>query len=265
MSDNDQGKIARLQAVFTELLQVQLSRSLERVEDSLGRWRSGELGPFEAHAEVLKHAARAERMAKRIARAGSGEAGPVLRDAYDANLIDRKEFIELTGQVPEAVAPSSDLGDGLTLPDKRDFVRQLLEEGPVLVHVDARAKGVSVPLHLQRDPKLVLRFGYGLQPAIHDLTLDDRAMSGTLTFGGVPHCCVLPWSAVYAVVSESEEQRGMVWPKDVPESVLDELAPQGVFSGSEPRPARAEYTPAQPPPKQSTSARRRASHLKLVD
>ena len=64
------------------------------------------------------------------------------------------------------------------------------------------------------------------------------------SFAGRPHHCVLPWSAVYAVVSEAD-QRGMVWPDDVPAEALadDDIEPDE----------------ATPPP----SGKR--DHLKLVD
>lgn len=263
MSDTNQEKNERLQAVLTELLQHQLNRSLERVEASLGRWRRGELGPFETHAEVLKHAARAERLAGRIAQASQEDARTALRDALDASLIDRDEFIELAGVEPSEVKPSVDLDDGETIPLKHDVVCELLERGPVLVHVDARSEGVSVPQHLREDAKLVLRFGYGLTPAIHDLEIDDDALCGTLTFNGVPHHCVLPWSAVYAVVSEADQQ-GMVWPQDVPAVVLQEMASDSELTS---RPASGTESPATSTGSRdkSKSAKRRASHLKLVE
>lgn len=262
VADTDQGKIARLQAVLTALLQHQLGQSLERVEASLERWRRGELGPFEAHAEVLKHAARSERMASRIAQASRDEARSALRDALDAGLIERDEFIELAGVSPEEVEPSRGL-DG-PAPPKPDVVRELLERGPILVHVDARAEDVAVPLRLKRDPKLVLRFGYGLSPAIPDLTVDDQSLSGTLTFGGVPHLCVLPWTAIYAVVSEADQQ-GMVWPQDVPAVVLEEMASDSPLPGSGKAEARRPGAPQTTQSQPSTSPKPRASHLKLVE
>ncbi|MEM9489974.1 MAG: hypothetical protein AAGC55_12570, partial [Myxococcota bacterium] len=69
MSDTDKKKQDRLHSVLAELLQHELAKSLNNVEDSLRRWRSEEISVFDAHAEVLKHAARAERMASRIAQA----------------------------------------------------------------------------------------------------------------------------------------------------------------------------------------------------
>ncbi len=250
MSDTDRNE--RLSAILNELLQHQLGHSLASVETSLQSWRSGDIGVFQAHAEVLKHTRRAERLAGRIAQVNQEPDAAILRHALDAGIIGRNEFIELVGSAPDDVEPASFADDPLGLPLKPSFVNELLQQGPVLVHVDARVPGVSVPFYLKTDPKLVLRFGHGLKPAIHDLTVDDNGISGTLTFKGVPHLCQLPWPAVYAAVSEADD-RGMVWPNDVPEEVLEHVAPAQAKAT-----AKAVEEPAKPP-------RRRASHLKLVD
>jgi stringent starvation protein B len=128
----------------------------------------------------------------------------------------------------------------------------------VLVHVDARRSEVSVPARFRADPSLVLRFGYNLSPAIGDLTIDEEAIAGTLTFGGQPFRCILPWTAVYAAMVEGE-QRGTVWPEDVPEDVLT--------GGGEPQATGPAISPA---PAASVGAKaddesRKRGHLKLVE
>jgi stringent starvation protein B len=123
----------------------------------------------------------------------------------------------------------------------------------VLVHVDARRAEVGVPARFRADASLVLRFGYSLSPAIADLTVDDEAIGGTLTFAGQPFRCVLPWTAVYAAMVEGE-QRGTVWPEDVPEDVL---------SGTAEPPAAAPAV-SELPVAQAQRAKRQ-SHLKLVE
>ena len=132
----------------------------------------------------------------------------------------------------------------------------------MLVHVDARRAEVAVPARFRADASLVLRFGYNLQPAINDLTVDDEAIAGTLTFGGQPFRCVLPWSAVYAAMVEGE-QRGTVWPEDVPEDVLTGSgesptggAPVAPPNGSAQSGSGPVATPEEP---------RKRGHLKLVE
>ena len=238
-----------VETVLAALLKYQLNESLGQVEAALSRWRKGGLGPLAAHAEVVKHAARAERLAARIASKDSHRVASLLRDAYDVNLISEEGFRAWVGKSPDQVEPSPPVDD-LGQPNKRAFVDELLEQGPILVHINALVDGVSVPPAFAHDSKLVLRFGYGLTPPIIDFVVDDNGIEGTLTFGGVPHRCILPWPSMYAVVAEGAQQI-MVWSEDVPLGSVEQLP---VSSEKE-------------APKTSSirSVRRKAPHLRLVD
>jgi stringent starvation protein B len=263
VSNSDRTKLVRLQEVLSALLEHKLKASLETVEGSLRRWRQGELGPFEAHTELLEHTARVGRMAKRVARANPEMLRSILRESFDAGLVARDEFVDLVGEEPEAVPASHSVDDdGAWSAQKRKLVQQLLEQGPILVHIDARADGVEVPEQFRHQARLVLRFGYRLSPPIVDLDVGEEAIRGTLTFGGQPFPCAVPWSALYAVIAESDGQ-GTVWPEDVPDEILEELgmASSGA-SGSQPAPKAAKAA-APPPPDKPT--KQRANHLKLVD
>ena len=249
MIERDPKTLARLQAVVTALIEHRVSTSLVDVERALARWRSGSHSALAAHGAVLRHAARCERTVERVTAAAGDRPEGILRDAVDAGLMAAEEFVELVGMQPHEV-PSIDAlrdEDDASAPDKRRTLEGLLARGPVLVHVDARRADVSVPPRFRADPSLVLRFGYSLSPAIVDLAVDENALSGTLTFGGQPFRCVLPWSAVYAAMVEGE-QRGTVWPEDVPEDVL-------TGGGETPVPAAKEEAPRA----------KRQSHLKLVE
>jgi stringent starvation protein B len=243
---DDDGKAERVQEILTSLVKQRLRGSLERVAAALVRMSDGELGPFEAHAEVLAHVSRADALAAVMSRSGGDRTPELMRAAFDAGLVAADEFATLTGVAPDTVTPPDDLDAEPSverLPPKRAVVRRLMGEGPILVQVDARRPGVSVPERLQGDPRLVLRFGYDLTPAIGDLDIGEEALAGTLSFGGVAHRCVLPWTAVYAVVSESD-QRGMVWPDDVPPEAVH--TPDDKTADEAPQP-------------------RARGHLKLVD
>jgi len=114
-----------------------------------------------------------------------------------------------------------------------------------------------VPPRFRADPSLVLRFGYTLSPGIPDLEVSDAAISGTLTFAGSQFHVVLPWTAVYAAMVEGE-QRGTVWPEDVPEDVLT--------AGGDPSPTQMPPAQAlQAQVKEETPRAKRSSHLKLVE
>ncbi len=281
MSDRDAERLARIQAVVTALLEHRVAASLGDVERALMAWRAGEVGPLDVHGTLLKHAARCERVVERVTRAAGQRPAAILRDALDAGLIDRGEFLELAGVEPETVDPAGTLveADAPQPPDKRTSIEQLLERGAVLIHVDARRDDVTVPARFRGDPKLVLRFGYGLTPAIVDLAVDEHGVAGTLTFAGVPFHCSLPWPAVYAAVVEGE-QRGMVWPEDVPDVLLvppprprpasvelrtdGARAPEGTDHSGVARPGTVPPTNGGDSPDKPPRARR-GSHLKLVE
>jgi len=253
MIERDPKTMARLQAVVTALIEHRVATSLGDVEKALQRWRTGTHSALAAHGAVLRHAARCERTVERVTAAAGDRPEGILRDAVDAGLMAPEEFVELVGKQPADV-PSIDAlrdEDDASAPDKRKTLEALLARGPVLVHVDARRAEVSVPPRFRADPSLVLRFGYNLSPAIVDLVVDDTAIAGTLTFAGQPFRCILPWTAVYAAMVEGE-QRGTVWPEDVPEDVL---------TGAGEAPAPAPIVKDEP----SAPRAKRTSHLKLVE
>lgn len=251
MLERDPKTLARLQAVVTALIEHRVSTSLVDVERALAKWREGTHSALAAHGAVLRHAARCERTVELVTAAAGDRPEGILRDAVDAGLMTVEDFVDVVGKPPSEVPPIHALRDeeDASAPDKRRTLESLLTRGPVLVHVDARRAEVAVPSRFRADASLILRFGYDLTPPIVDLVVDDTAIAGTLTFGGQPFRCILPWTAVYAATVEGE-QRGTVWPEDVPEDVLT-----GANVPSD-EPEVAE----EPAPRA-----RRGSHLKLVD
>jgi stringent starvation protein B len=229
MSDGELQR--RLSEVLSALLARRLELSLTQVERALTAWRAGETDAAAAHAETLRHAARASALGSRIARAGLEGPAALLRDAYDLGIVDATEFEKLAGlpvtEVPAAPPLDEEAAAGTpgAMPKKREVVSKLLEDGPVLVHLDARRPGVDVPDQHRSEPKLVLRLGHGLTPPIPDLDIDDSGIRATLTFRGKPFGCKIPWAAVYAVVAE--DGRGLVWPEHVPPEVQSEFARGG--------------------------------------
>jgi stringent starvation protein B len=258
MSDTDDAqRLARIQEVVTALIERRIAISLGDLDASLDAWRKGEIGALEAHDAVVRHANHAEALVKRVMAAAAHPDG-VMRDAFDADVISADDVREITGRPPEDIEPANALVEPvMPPPDKRTVVDDLLSRGPVLVHFDARRTDVQVPPRFVREAKLVLRFGYALSPPIPDLLVDDSGVSGTLTFGGVPFHCVLPWPAIFAAVQDGD-QRGMVWPDDIPDDLIDAAGAPGVT----PDPARRDPTPVPPP---APTRSKRPSHLKLVD
>lgn len=101
------------------------------------------------------------------------------------------------------------------LPPKKDVISALLSESGVYIHLDPRRAGVVVPRWFQKQPELVLQIGLNMAIPIYDLEITDEAVSCTLSFSRSPFWCKLPWTAVYAIVSD-KDRRGVVWPEDAP-------------------------------------------------
>ncbi len=135
-------------------------------------------------------------------------------------------------------------------PSKQEVMRALLERSEARVHLDARRAGVVLPERLLGDGHVRLDYGYGFQPPIPDLVIDDKGIHATLSFSRVPFRTFVPWESVYLIADF--DGNGAVWQEDLPPDLLEGVAPAETMPPPEP-------PPPSPPPK-----RARPSHLKLV-
>jgi stringent starvation protein B len=150
------------------------------------------------------------------------------------------------------------------LPRKKDVALALLEKSSMYVHLDPRGERVLVPNWFRKQPQLVLQVGLNMAIPIPDLHVDDDGLSCTLSFNRSPHHCVVPWSAVYALVGE--DGRGMVWPDDVPPEVASQMQqkpaapkPKLAAVGQAPAPAESAPEPAAPAPAPAPAAETKAA------
>lgn len=133
------------------------------------------------------------------------------------------------------------------LPPKKDVALFLLQRSSVFVHLDPRSDDVIVPAGFKREPRLVLQIGHNMAVPIPDLTVGEDGWSGTLSFRRVPFRCVVPWTAVFAMVGQ--DGQGVVWPDDVPPELAQPAAPQ------QPRAAEAPKVALAPAPAPSSPER----------
>lgn len=124
------------------------------------------------------------------------------------------------------------------MPPKKVVALAILEQSKVRLHLDPRADGVVVPLQFKRQPQLLLDIGLNLPVPIPDLYLDDDKITCTLSFGGRPFYCILPWPSIFAMVGD--DGRGMVWPESLP--------PEVVAAQSMPKEAKPKLAAVPPPP-----------------
>jgi stringent starvation protein B len=124
----------------------------------------------------------------------------------------------------------------MRVPDKRQTLLSYLQRGVAMVHLDARRPGVVVPQRYLGDAHLRLNLSY--RYSIPDLEIDDRRVQATLSFGGQPFHCVLPWHAIFGITSNASGD-GQVWPEDLPVEVARTMADRDEQAAKQQEPAEA--------------------------
>jgi stringent starvation protein B len=136
---------------------------------------------------------------------------------------------------------------------KKQTLLHYLSRGVAMLHLDARRAGVVVPPQFVGDPHLRLNLSY--RYAIPDLDIDDElGVQATLSFGGSPFQCRMPWPSIFGITSHASGD-GQVWPEDLPTEVQQTLARD---DRAEPAPQREPHTrPALVPIEGSAGPRQR--------
>ncbi len=91
---------------------------------------------------------------------------------------------------------------------------EMIEDGLVMVTLDSRRAGVSVPAEFRGVPALNLNFSHRFY--IDDFAWDIDGVRATLAFESGEYLCVIPWHAVY-VMSCLNSEKVFVAPDDMPE------------------------------------------------
>ncbi|WP_224245411.1 ClpXP protease specificity-enhancing factor SspB [Hyalangium gracile] len=129
-------------------------------------------------------------------------------------------------------------------PDKKERLLAALEQGLVMIHLDARRPGVLVPPHLRNESHLRLNLSYRFDPP--DLSVSDWGVRSTLSFSGTRFTVAVPWSALFAIASHVTKELFWMYPDDMPPELLQQTmvtskvppqeVPGAVPPPSEPRP-----------------------------
>ncbi len=99
--------------------------------------------------------------------------------------------------------------------DKQDFLNEMLSKGDAMVCLDARQPDVEVPKAHKTNPMLNLVISLNFRRPIDVL---EDGIYGSLSFGGRPHKCVIPFTSVWAIY-EPDSQKGQVWEASIPEDI----------------------------------------------
>jgi stringent starvation protein B len=125
-------------------------------------------------------------------------------------------------------------------PDKKELLLSALEQGMVMIHLDARRPGVSVPPHLRNEAHLRLNLSYRFDPP--DLSVSDWGVRCTLSFSGTRFTVAVPWSALFAIASHVTKDLACMYPDDAPPELLQQM----MVTSKVPTQELASATPAAP-------------------
>jgi len=117
-----------------------------------------------------------------------------------------------------------------------------LDKGMVQIHLDARRPGVIVPADHRGNVQLVLNLSYRFDPP--DLTVSEWGVRETLSFSGQRFNVGVPWSALYAILSDATHEVWM-YPDDMPKELFEAAVAR---HSAPPPPEGSAQTPAPPPP-----------------
>ena len=129
------------------------------------------------------------------------------------------------------------------LASKEAVVLKLLEEGDIMLCLDARHEGVCVPAQQAHNPALRLILNLNFP---HPIDVTASGVSANLSFSGRRFACFIPMEALWGVFNPRTMQ-GMMWPDSMPPEVLADLVVQQQQEGQQTAPVS--------PPQQSTRLR----------
>jgi stringent starvation protein B len=105
--------------------------------------------------------------------------------------------------------------------DKKERLLASLDQGMVMIHLDARRPGVIVPPALRGEAHLRLNLSYRFDPP--DLAVSEWGVRSTLSFSGSRFTVAVPWSALFAIASHVTKEFWM-FPDDMPPELLQQPA-----------------------------------------
>ncbi len=105
--------------------------------------------------------------------------------------------------------------------EKQSQILKLLQFGTVMVFIDSRSDAVIVPDHLKGDYQLRLNFDYAYE--VDDFRVLPDRIEASLSFNHKNFFCVIPFNAVYLMVSHTIHH-GVLFVQSIPAEMLEYFA-----------------------------------------
>lgn len=100
--------------------------------------------------------------------------------------------------------------------NKKEIFNLWMEGDHVLVHLDSTPENVIVPSHLKDNPALTLKMSHLFQGRTE---ANKDGITSYLKFSGNYFECIVPWDSIFAITSESGEQK--LWPHSLPQALAN--------------------------------------------
>jgi stringent starvation protein B len=123
--------------------------------------------------------------------------------------------------------------------EKKERLLTALDQGMVMIHLDARRPGVLVPRAMTGEAHLRLNLSYRFDPP--DLTVGDWGIRSTLSFGGSRFKVAVPWSALFAITSHASREYCWLYPDDMPQELIEQAVEKA--RTGDPEPEREDQAP----------------------
>lgn len=146
---------------------------------------------------------------------------------------------------PTRTQPPAAVELGPERPEKLRMFARLIERGMVMVTLDARTGLARVPAKLASELQLNLNFSHRF--GLEDFDYDDDGVRASLSFGGQPFFCDVPWSTVYGLTSHVDGER-LLWPDSFPKELVSMLPAQARHPSPSPEKAAGPGTDPELPP-----------------
>ncbi len=104
-------------------------------------------------------------------------------------------------------------------PSKKEIFDLWMEGDHVMVHIDATMEKVIIPNNLKGNKSLTLKLIHLFQGRTES---SDQGVNTYLKFSGKYFECILPWDSIFAITSESGEQK--IWPNSIQTALVQQIA-----------------------------------------
>ncbi len=104
-------------------------------------------------------------------------------------------------------------------PEKKQRLLAALDQGMVMIHLDARRPGVLVPQDIRQEAHLRLNLSYRFDPP--DLAVGEWGVRCSLSFKGSRFTVAVPWNALFAITSYATKEFWL-YPDDMPPELIEQ-------------------------------------------